>query len=312
MLENKQTNPTIKGNPLPGLPLKPPSGVPVPNPPKRQPQPRLPDKKGNKPMFSVTYNYVRGRQLEGTYNSDPKIGYWPITSLRISRGWGAPLEERWPYSGGAAWWPPEEPPNIDQYAREHKIFAYQRVRSSVECKLALAARSFPTISVEMTSSWATAKKGKIRLPSKDDEINGSHGFFLVGFDDRREVFKFQNSWGIRWGDKGYGYLPYKYVDRLLTEAWVIILHEDIVMPKNVSGTIERIWAVQSVLHGILHGIELRDSQSNDRIAWSFATQYDDHLNIEELFVRPMYRGKRYSNQLVARCNCYTINRFPTC
>ena len=55
-----------------------------------------------------------------------------------------------------------------------------------------------------------------------------------------------------------------------------------------------------ILHGVLHGIELRDSQSNDRVAWSFATQYDGHLNIEELFVRPMYRGKGHSKEIIAR------------
>ena len=296
MSKNISTNLPTKGNP-PAKSLGPPAGFIVPNTPQKRPQAHLPDTKDNKPIFSVTYNYVRGRQLEGTYNNDPKIGYWPITALRISRGWGAPLQEEWPDSWDAASWPPEEPPNMDRCASIHKIFAYQRIRSSIECEQALSAGS-AFVSVDMTNLWANSKNGKIKLPSKDDEINARHAFCIVGCNNRKKEFKFQNSWGIKWGDQGYGYLPYEYFDRLLNEAWIIILHEDLTIPKTMSGVVKRVWSIRSILHGILHGIELRDSQSNDRIAWSFATQYDGHLNVEELFVRPTYRGKCYSTDLI--------------
>jgi C1A family cysteine protease len=51
-------------------------------------------------------------------------------------------------------------------------------------------------------------KGVIPLQSGD--IIGGHAIFIVGYDDNKKLFKFKNSWGMYWGDKGYGYLPYDY------------------------------------------------------------------------------------------------------
>jgi GNAT superfamily N-acetyltransferase len=240
--------------------------------------------------YSVMYNYVRGRQLEGTYNDDPNIGYWPITSLRVSRGWGMPSEEQWPYVG----WHlrKEEPANIDQYAKECRLFAYQRVRSEMECKLALAAGSFVSVALEITDAWFHAKMGKIPLPKEDEKIVGGHCVLLFGYDNNKKMFNLQNSWGKEWGDKGRGYLPYHYIDRLLTEAWIMLPHEDTDKShKPRTGIVIRWWAIPATLHKALHGVEIRDAQSDEREAWGFASLYDGFINIEELFVRPAYRGK---------------------
>ena len=31
------------------------------------------------------------------------------------------------------------------------------------------------------------------------------------YNDEKQYFQFQNSWGIGWGDNGYGYIPYSYI-----------------------------------------------------------------------------------------------------
>lgn len=48
---------------------------------------------------------------------------------------------------------------------------------------------------------------------------GWHAVVLTGFDDDMNAFKFKNSWGKKWGDEGYGWLPYDYV-RLYTSELV--------------------------------------------------------------------------------------------
>jgi hypothetical protein len=249
--------------------------------------------------FSVMYNYVRGRQLEGTYNNDPTIGYWPITALRIARGWGMPTEEQWPYVGDASLWPPkEEPANIDQLAKRCRLFAYQRVRSEMECKLAIAEQGFVTVAVDITDSWFDARMGKIQLPKQDNTIAGAHCVLLCGYNDNEKIFNFANSWGEKWGDRGFGYLPYQYIDRFLKEAWIILPHEDSAKAQKTRRGIEiRYWGIPSIMHGILHGVEIRDSQSDEREAWAFALEYDGYLNVEELFVRPTYRRSGYFNHL---------------
>jgi GNAT superfamily N-acetyltransferase len=251
------------------------------------------------------YSYVRSRQLEGTYNDNPTIGCWPITAYRIDRGWGNPGEERWPYYGSAESWPPKEPAHVDQYAKENRItFAYQRVCSVDECKEAIFKRHFILVSVEITKSWFNAINGEIPLPKTKDEIIAGHGFSMVGYDDHKKRFTFANSWGVDWGDRGLGYLPYEYFDLFLTEAWVDVRPKlfDIApyaRSYKATGGITMEWSLPSVLHDIIYGVEIRDLELDERKAWGFALEYDSYLNVEELFVKPEYRGRGYSNQLIS-------------
>jgi hypothetical protein len=55
--------------------------------------------------------------------------------------------------------------------------------------------------------WS-AVKGVI--PKGNGQVIGGHAILLVGYDDSKQLFKFKNSWGSKWGDNGYGYLPYEY------------------------------------------------------------------------------------------------------
>jgi len=45
----------------------------------------------------------------------------------------------------------------------------------------------------------------------------------VGYDDARQWFLVRNSWGARWGIKGYFTLPYAYVtdNNLANDFWTI-------------------------------------------------------------------------------------------
>ncbi len=48
------------------------------------------------------------------------------------------------------------------------------------------------------------------IPAKNGQIIGGHAILIVGYDNNKKLFKFKNSWGTGWGDRGYGYLPYDY------------------------------------------------------------------------------------------------------
>ena len=42
---------------------------------------------------------------------------------------------------------------------------------------------------------------------------GFHSMILTGYDLSKEIFYFKNSWGKSWGNKGYGTIPFKLIDK---------------------------------------------------------------------------------------------------
>jgi C1A family cysteine protease len=43
---------------------------------------------------------------------------------------------------------------------------------------------------------------------------------IVGYDHQKELFKFKNTWGKNWGDKGYGYIHYNDAYTIILSAYV--------------------------------------------------------------------------------------------
>lgn len=46
---------------------------------------------------------------------------------------------------------------------------------------------------------------------------GGHAMVIVGYDDAKKAFKIANSWGEDWGDKGYGWVDYNYLIKLMKD-----------------------------------------------------------------------------------------------
>lgn len=250
------------------------------------------------------YNFVRSRQLEGTYPGDPGTGVWPITCNRVSFGWGAVTYDDCPRTMSRETWPPPEPPGLDAKAKSLRSYHYQRIRSADECCIMLGHRQPVNAAFEITDQWFSADDGVIRPPASADEIVGSHCVSLIGFDALRSRFVFVNSWGEHWGNRGFGSLTFEYFDKYLVSAWT----------SRGAGSLPHFFACEGIqtvswgdldflgnsVHGgdLIHGREVYDGTNDERIAWAFAVHRDGFLDVEELFVRPQFRGKGCGRQLV--------------
>jgi hypothetical protein len=82
-------------------------------------------------------------------------------------------------------------------------------------------------------SFMNTRNGWISLPNKKLEKNqGGHAVALVGVgpydvkQPQKNFYKFINSWGPTWGDKGFGFLPEDFVKdpQLVMEAYAIWLN----------------------------------------------------------------------------------------
>jgi C1A family cysteine protease len=56
-----------------------------------------------------------------------------------------------------------------------------------------------------------------------EKLLGGHAVMAVMYDDIKKVFGCRNSWGDKWGDKGYFYLPYDFIldKKMASDFWII-------------------------------------------------------------------------------------------
>jgi C1A family cysteine protease/peptidoglycan hydrolase-like protein with peptidoglycan-binding domain len=123
------------------------------------------------------------------------------------------------------------------YAQNYQAIRYFRLDDSrlrpdellAQIKLTLVA-GFPCMfgfTVYDSIYDSSNPKGHIPYPTQGDKREGGHSLVAVGYDDYQHVkdakqpgaFLIRNSWGIDWGDRGYGWLPYDYVLNGLARDW---------------------------------------------------------------------------------------------
>lgn len=74
---------------------------------------------------------------------------------------------------------------------------------------------------ESFQSPAVNNTGMVPVPDTNNEqLLGGHAVVAVGYDDAKQVLIMRNSWSTQWGDKGYFYLPYGYMNKeLVLDSW---------------------------------------------------------------------------------------------
>jgi len=164
------------------------------------------------------------KQIDG----DAEPGTTFTSSAAALATWGQPDEERWPYDPlrddqATSYQPPPGSlePAICCYAGMHPIEAtHESIKHWLQQGYAVV------LALWLTEAFLEAAEGVIRTPPEDEARLDGHAVLVVGYADEagssEGVLIVRNSWGDGWGDAGYGYLPYGYLD-LGSDAWVVEL-----------------------------------------------------------------------------------------
>jgi C1A family cysteine protease len=169
-------------------------------------------KVGNWVPLSALDLYYQARLAEGTVAED--TGATIRDAMKVLAKRGVCPDADWPLV--PAKFAVKPPAKADTDAAKYKITSYARVASLLMLKAALAVGTPAVIGIEVypsLESAAVAKNGKVPMPKRGETLLGGHAVLAVGYDDAKRVVILRNSWGSRWGDKGYGYLPYGFWDK---------------------------------------------------------------------------------------------------
>lgn len=111
-------------------------------------------------------------------------------------------------------------------AAKRKLIKAMNVGRSTSAIKAALAEGYPVaVSLTLCESFAKASlDGYVQMPTEaeiealnatpDEEKprHSSHAMVVVGFSDKLQRFILRNSWGDDWGEGGYCYVPYTYMD----------------------------------------------------------------------------------------------------
>ncbi len=165
--------------------------------------------------FSPLFVYYNERRLTSTIEVD--IGASLTDAIQAITIFGACQEATWPYIDDKIKF--KEEPSKEAYREPRQLFQGMKFKHtklsddialikhflSQKIPVQCGINVFPSLEEETTE-----KTGIIPMPGELEIPIAAHAITLVGYDDATERLKFANSWGVKWGDKGYGYLPYDY------------------------------------------------------------------------------------------------------
>ena len=102
-------------------------------------------------------------------------------------------------------------------AAAHKVGSYFELEN-LQDMLHCLSQGFPFacgIAIyESFQSDEVAQSGIVPMPQPGEACDGGHEVSIVGFDMTKQMFKLRNSWGAGWGQRGYCWIPFKYISNL--------------------------------------------------------------------------------------------------
>jgi C1A family cysteine protease len=104
-------------------------------------------------------------------------------------------------------------------ALRFKEKSYARILNLADLKMSLCSKGPAVCGVEVFRGMIDTATGMVPMPKKEERPLGGHAICLTGYNDKKALIKFKNSWGPDWGEGGYGWLPYEYIDRFMMDAW---------------------------------------------------------------------------------------------
>ena len=192
------------------------------------------------------------------------------------------------------------------------------------------------LAVEIFKPARTARDGIFRHPNSGEETLGLHAVAIEDYDETTNMFRFWNSWGSGWGDRGYGQMSLEYANDFFYDAivkryarWGPIPNK---LPRMLQTTdlkeYRRLWSIENprLIHRIkgpgsrnsrLRRYESISPSSGQpvvcleittgfglRMGWAFirlGLPSESVSEINELFVWPNFRGMGIGRLLEGQC-----------
>lgn len=164
---------------------------------------------GHRKALSSLYIYTRCKQEDGIPNTQ---GTYPRVALKVVHNEGACPDSMLPYSRLVDCLSfPAITDAMKAAADPYKAKAYARLYSIDEIKTALHNGKMVLGGLLVTDSFMFYDGNGV-IPVPQGRIYGGHAIVICGYDDERKALRGLNSWGEGWGDNGFFWLSYDFMN----------------------------------------------------------------------------------------------------
>jgi C1A family cysteine protease len=158
--------------------------------------------------LSAMFLYYEERVLQDTVNEDS--GATMTAGLQVLQDTGVAPDSAWPY-------------NIPQFkvkpsqaaydaAGANKVHHATQVKGLDDVKTVVAKGGAVAIGFQVYQSFMKiGADGVMPMPKPTERVVGGHAVLVVGYDDAKKAVLVRNSWGTKWGQEGYFWMPYAFI-----------------------------------------------------------------------------------------------------
>jgi C1A family cysteine protease len=178
--------------------------------------------KGITLSYSESFVYFMARTYDGSTDKDD--GSSIFNAIRALSDFGVCELQYWDPNGNYL-----QPPDAEarENATNNKVLKALNVKHNLNDIKSAISEGFPVcFGLKVYDSFGKPLKGFVTTPSEDaiqNENGGYHSMIICGYSDNLKVFIVRNSWGVDFGDNGYCYIPYSYIEnkQLFNKAFII-------------------------------------------------------------------------------------------
>lgn len=168
--------------------------------------------------LSSLFVYYNARVIEGYVGED--VGAYIRSAIKATYKYGVCAEQLWPYKIADFAAVPPVACYVDAAGR--KIKNYRRLAAVNDILDALTTGRPVVIGVTLYGQFDELSSTNTILtsPAVGQEPIGGHAVCLVGYDLDRKLMLVRNSFGTDWGQDGYFWMTFDYVEQQADDIWV--------------------------------------------------------------------------------------------